>query len=58
MSRGLGKLQRDLLKNLEEGDKTLDTLTLAADAYRVEPDANGCRGVTDAQHAASSSKLP
>jgi hypothetical protein len=52
MSRGLGKLQRDLLENLEEGDKALDTITLTADAYRVEPDANGCRGVTDAQHAA------
>jgi hypothetical protein len=52
MSRGLGKLQRDLLATLEEKNKQIDTITLAADAYRVEPDANGCRGVTDAQHAA------
>jgi hypothetical protein len=52
MSRGLGKLQRDLLAILEDGDKVLDTITLAADAYRIELDASGCRGVTDAQHAA------
>jgi hypothetical protein len=52
MSRGLGKLQRELLTILEESDKATDTITLAADAYRVEPDVNGFRRVTDAQHAA------
>jgi hypothetical protein len=55
MSRGLGKLQRDLLETLEQSDKSIDTITLAAIAYQVEPDAPTIMDrdlVTDAHHAA------
>jgi hypothetical protein len=55
MSRGLGKLQRDLLEILEETDKSIDTITLAAIAYQVEPDVPTIMDrdlVTDAHHAA------
>jgi hypothetical protein len=52
MSRGLGKLQRELLKILEESAEEINTITLAAEVYRVQPDADGFRGVNDAQHAA------
>jgi hypothetical protein len=55
MSRGLGKLQRDLLETLEETDKSIDTITLAALAYQVNPGATTVMDpdlVTDAHHAA------
>jgi hypothetical protein len=52
MSRGLGKLQRDLLATLEENNKQIDTLTLAAPAYDVQPDANGICRINNAHHAA------
>jgi hypothetical protein len=52
MSRGLGKLQRDLLEILEESDQEINTITLAAIAYRIQPDETGFRGINDAQHAA------
>jgi hypothetical protein len=52
MSRGLGKLQRDLLETLEENNKSIDTLTLAALVYDVQPDANGVHRINNAQHTA------
>jgi hypothetical protein len=53
MSRGLGKLQRDLLAILEENDKSIDTITLTALAYQDNPEAVVYEDrVTDAQHAA------
>jgi hypothetical protein len=53
MSRGLGKLQRELLETLEGTDKAIDTITLAAIAYQAEPGAAMDRDlVTDAHHAA------
>ena len=53
MSRGLGKLQRDLLETLEQSDKSIDTISLAAIAYQAEPAAAMDRDlVTDAHHAA------
>ena len=52
MTRGLGKLQRDLLEILEESTEKLSTITLAAIAYRVQPDEIGFRGINDAQHVA------
>jgi hypothetical protein len=52
MSRGLGKLQRDLLAILEENDKSIDTITLTALAYQDNPEAVVYEDrVTDAQHA-------
>jgi hypothetical protein len=52
MSRGLGKLQRELLETLEENAFEIDTLTLAAVAYRLQRDARGSYGISNAQHTA------
>jgi hypothetical protein len=54
MSRGLGKLQRELLAILEDNDKELDTLTLAAVAYQAKPGVTTRyrARITDAHHAA------
>jgi hypothetical protein len=55
MSRGLGKLQRELLETLEGADKLIDTISLAAIAYQDKPDVPTVMDrdlVTDAHHAA------
>jgi hypothetical protein len=54
MSRGLGKLQRDLLEILEVNTGEIDTLTLAALAYQAEPGVTTLYRdrITDAHHAA------
>jgi hypothetical protein len=54
MSRGLGKLQRDLLETLEANTSEIDTLTLAALAYQAKPGVTVLRRdlVSNAQHTA------
>lgn len=52
MSRGLGKLQRDLLQLLEQSDAPIDTFNLAADAYKLEPDEANRILLNNAQLAA------
>jgi hypothetical protein len=54
MSRGLGKLQRNLLEILEDLTGEIDTLTLAAIAYQAKPGVTTLYRdrITDAQHAA------
>jgi len=49
MSRGLGRLQRAVLKLLEE-NRHFDTREIAELAHAVEPDENGVCVVTDAQY--------
>jgi hypothetical protein len=54
MSRGLGKLQRDLLETLEQNTSEIDTLTLAALVYQANSGVTTLYRdlITDAQHAA------
>jgi len=49
MSKGLGQIQRDLLTQLEGRTTVVDTFTLAADVYRLEPNSDGMRVLNDAQ---------
>jgi hypothetical protein len=54
MSRGLGRIQRECLrviKSYQTSGRTPTTFTIAAKVYRVEPDQDGNRWVSDAQHA-------
>jgi hypothetical protein len=48
MSRGNGRIQRDLIVALEKQDRLVDTFELAADVYGVEPNSDGVLLVTDA----------
>jgi len=50
VSRGFGRLQRAVLKILEE-NRHFDTFEITAIAYAVEPGENGVCVVTDAQYA-------
>lgn len=54
MSRGLGKLQRELLEILDENTIEIDTITLAAIAYQAKAGETALfrDRVTDAQHVA------
>jgi hypothetical protein len=52
MSRGIGKLQRDLLKILEKNTEEIDTFSLTVFVYDIQPDADGFYSISNAQHTA------
>jgi len=56
MSRGLGRVQWGCLLaiwNYERGNKAPPTtFDIAADVYKIEPNKNGIRRISDAQHVA------
>jgi len=60
MSRGLGRIQRECLRVIEEyaqmGERPT-TFTIAAEVYNVRPDRHGDRWVNDAQHSATKRAL-
>ena len=49
MSRGLGRIQRALVANLEANTKLVDTFELAADVYDIPPSAAGVTVISTAQ---------
>jgi hypothetical protein len=49
MSRGLGRIQRDIVANLENKTKLVDTFDLAAEIYGLEPDSDNRIILNDAQ---------
>jgi hypothetical protein len=49
MSRGLGRIQRDIVANLENKTKEVDTFDLAAEIYGLEPDSENRIILNDAQ---------
>jgi hypothetical protein len=49
MSRGHGRIQRDIIANLEKRDKLVDTFDLAADVFQLQPDSDGRILLNDAQ---------
>jgi hypothetical protein len=60
MSAGLGYIQRGCLRVIEEYEaagKRPTTFNIAADVYRVRPDRDGNRMVSDAQHVATKRAL-
>ncbi|MGY3614843.1 hypothetical protein [Bradyrhizobium sp. USDA 10063] len=48
MSRGNGRIQRDLVAALESRDKLVDTFQLTAEVYRLEPNDEGVIMLNDA----------
>lgn len=48
MSRGHGRIQRDLLAVLESQNRVFDAFLLAAEVYDIEPDDDGQALVSDA----------
>ncbi|MGL3104942.1 hypothetical protein [Bradyrhizobium sp. BR 1432] len=60
MSRGLGWVQRECLRVIEDCESTgkkATTFTIAAEVYQVRPDKNGNRWIDDAQHVATKRAL-
>ena len=56
MSKGLGRIQRECLRVIEEYEaagKRPTTLNIAAEVYQVERDRRDNRMVSDAQHVAT-----
>jgi hypothetical protein len=49
MSRGHGRIQRDIVAEIENCTDLVDTFELAANIYRVEPNGDGLRILNDAQ---------
>jgi len=49
MSRGDGKIMRDLLVVLNAEDRFIDTFELARRVYQVQPDEEGMHWMNDAQ---------
>ena len=55
MSRGLGKIQRQCLRAIDSREATgikPTTYTVVADVYQIEPDSDGNRMFSEAQHVA------
>jgi hypothetical protein len=57
MSRGLGRTQRECLRAIARHPEGATTFTIAADAYDVQPDRDGNRMVSEAQHGATKRAL-
>jgi hypothetical protein len=47
MSKGNGRIQRDLLALLTAKDAPVDTFELAAEVYKIEPDDKNCWLISD-----------
>jgi hypothetical protein len=56
MSRGLGRIERECLRVIEEyvaAGKRPTTFNIAAEVYQIKRDRHGNRMVSDAQHVAT-----
>jgi hypothetical protein len=49
MSRGLGRIQRDVLTLIEGSTESLDTYVITRLVYGIKPDETGCHLLTEAQ---------
>ena len=49
MSRGHGRIQRDIIAAIEKSTDMVDTFELAVNVYSIEPNGDGLRILSDAQ---------
>ena len=60
MSKGLGRIQRECLRVIEEYEaagKRPTTFNITAEVYQIKPDRHGNRMCSDAQHVATKRAL-
>ena len=60
MSRGLGRIQRECLRVIEDYERAgrkPTIFSIAAEVYRVKPDRHGNRMISKAQHVATKRAL-